>query len=200
MHAANRPTALHLRPLLAASRVALLAVIALVPVARAEDAAPASPAAAQIERGRYFVTIGSCNDCHTPWALGPEGPAPDMTRMLSGHPAEVQVPPAPPAGGPWVTSAFATNTAWAGPWGVSFTANLTSDVETGIGAWTEDEFIGALRSGRHRGRGREILPPMPWPMIGQATDDDLRAVLAYLKSTPPIRNRVPDPLPPAAAE
>lgn len=88
----------------------------------------------------------------------------------------------------------ATNTAWAGPWGTSFTANLTPDAATGLGRWTVDEFIAALRTGRHQGRGRQILPPMPYPMISQLTDDDLRAVFAYLQSIPAIANKVPEPI------
>jgi hypothetical protein len=94
-------------------------------------------------------------------------------------------------------TAAATNTAWAGPWGVSFTANLTPDEETGIGLWSEEEFIATLRTGRHLGRGREILPPMPWPVYGQLSDEDLGAIFAYLTSLPPVHNRVPAPRPPA---
>jgi mono/diheme cytochrome c family protein len=154
---------------------------------------------AQIERGRYLVNGTGCNDCHTPFVLGPEGPHPDMTRMLTGHPADLDMPPAPDlGGGPWVTAASGTNTAWAGPWGVSFTANLTPDEETGIGLWSEEEFLATLRTGRHLGRGREILPPMPWPVYGQLSDEDLGAIFAYLKSLPPVHNRVPAPRPPDA--
>lgn len=171
------------------------------PAQLATSASPAPPAAdaAAIKRGEYLVTIMSCNDCHTPFKLGPRGPEPDMSRRLSGHPESLVMPPAPalPAG-PWLVTSSATNTAWAGPWGVSFTANLTPDPETGLGQWTLQNFKDALRTGRHMGRGRPILPPMPWPMIGNMTDDDMQAVFAYLRSIPAIRNRVPDPIPPAA--
>jgi hypothetical protein len=88
-----------------------------------------------------------------------------------------------------------TNTAWAGPWGVSFTANLTPDENTGLGIWTEDMFIKALREGKHMGTSRPILPPMPWPFIGKYSDEDLKAIFAYLKSIKPIVNHVPEPLP-----
>jgi len=156
---------------------------------------PAAPPSAA-ERGRYLVTAMGCNDCHTPWQMGPQGPAPDMSRMLSGHPAD-SVLPVPAAGSPeWPTAVAATMTAWSGPWGTSFTANLTPDPETGLGRWTVDEFIGALRSGRHQGRGRQILPPMPYPMIRNLTDADLQAVFAFLQSIPAIHNQVPEPLPP----
>ena len=151
---------------------------------------------ARVERGRYLVTAMGCNDCHTPWVLGPEGPAPDMTRALSGHPASLVMPPAPVLPeGPWMATFAATNTAWSGPWGVSFTANLTPHA-TGLADWTEDEFIAALRSGRHRGRGRPILPPMPYFAIRNLTDEDLGSVFAYLRSLPPIDNQVPEPRPP----
>ena len=79
---------------------------------------------------------------------------------------------------------------------MSFTANLTPDPDTGLGKWTADTFIQTLRTGRHEGVGRPILPPMPWPVYRQATDDDLRAVFAYLRSLPPIKNRVPQPVDP----
>ena len=72
------------------------------------------------------------------------------------------MPPPPKLSGPWAWSGAATNTAFAGPWGVSFTANLTPDDETGLGKWTAETFIAALRTGRHEGKGRPILPPMPY--------------------------------------
>jgi mono/diheme cytochrome c family protein len=153
----------------------------------------------RVARGKYLVTIGGCNDCHTPWKLGPTGPAPDTSRLLSGHPEQLELPPAPQLPpGPWTSSVAGSMTAWSGPWGVSFTANLTPDPETGIGKWSEKDFVETIRSGRHEGgRGRQLLPPMPWFNYAEMTDDDLGAVFAYLKSIPPIRNRVPEPLPPA---
>jgi mono/diheme cytochrome c family protein len=140
-----------------------------------------------------------CADCHTPNKMGPNGPEPDESLWLSGHPASVQLPPAPAASGPWIGSMAATMTAWAGPWGVSYTANLTPDPETGTGQWTEQQFVDTIRSGRHLGRGRQILPPMPWPAIRNMTDADLKAIFAYLRTVPPVKNRGPDPLPPAGA-
>jgi mono/diheme cytochrome c family protein len=178
--------------------VAATLVLAALPALAADPAPPAS--AAQVARGAYLVKIMACNDCHTPWKMGPRGPEPDVTRALSGHPQDMAMPAPPPLGqGPWVWVGAGTNTAYAGPWGVSFAANLTSDRETGLGTWTESTFITALRTGRHEGQGRPILPPMPYPQYRQATDEDLRAVFAYLQSLPPIRNRVPQPVEPAAA-
>jgi mono/diheme cytochrome c family protein len=160
----------------------------------AAAARPQGGNAAAVARGKYIVTAGGCNDCHTPWKMGANGPEPDMSLFLSGHPSSMTLPPPPAPSGPWVMSAIATNTAWAGPWGTSFTANLTPDSETGLGQWTEQQFIDTLRTGRHQGRGREILPPMPWPAFKNFNDADLKAIFAYLKTIPPIKNKVPDPV------
>jgi hypothetical protein len=92
-----------------------------------------------------------------------------------------------------------TLTAWNGPWGTSYPANLTPDPDTGLGKWTEDDFVNTIRSGRHLGRGRQILPPMPIDMIRNFTEEDLRSIFQYLHSLPPIKNRVPEPLPPPSA-
>ena len=124
-----------------------------------------------------------------------------MTRMLSGHPQDLEMPAAPVLPpGPWVVAVAGTSTAWAGPWGVSFTANLTPDPETGLGRWTFRNFVDTIRSGRHMGRGRPILPPMPIAMYKHFTDADLAAVFAYLQSIPAINNRVPEPRSPAAED
>ena len=150
-----------------------------------------------VEHGAYMVRVMGCNDCHTPWKMGPKGPEPDMSRALTGHPENLKMPPAPQLPeGPWVAVIGATQTAWSGPWGVSFTANLTPDKETGLGDWTEDMFIKTMRTGLHQGKGRPILPPMPWSMIGKLTDNDLKDVFAYLQSLPPVKNRVPAPVDP----
>jgi hypothetical protein len=147
-----------------------------------------------VERGSYLVnTVGGCNDCHTPWKMGAHGPEPDMSRMLSGHPAEMPMPPAPKISMPWMAAIGASFTAFAGPWGQSYAANLTPD-STGLGTWDEATFMLALRNGKHIGNGRPILPPMPWQNFAKMTDDDLKAIFAYLKSIPPIKNKVPDPI------
>ena len=155
---------------------------------------------ARIERGKYLVNSVGCNDCHTPWKMGPQGPEPDMTRMLSGHPEAIVVTaPAAPPSGVWENGMVfgPTMTSFSGPWGVSFAANLTPDQNTGLGIWTEEMFVKAIRTGRHFGVSRPILPPMPWPAFRNMTDEDLRSVFAYLRSIPPITNHVPDPIPPA---
>jgi mono/diheme cytochrome c family protein len=171
----------------------IAAALALVPMlAIADDA--------MVVRGQYLVTTAGCNDCHTPMVVGANGPERDMTRMLSGHPEQLVMPPLsvrPDA--PWETVASTTFTAWSGPWGVSYTANLTPDPDTGLGRWTLRNFKDTIRTGRHLGRGREILPPMPIPMYKHFTDEDLEAIFAYLQSIPAVKNHVPEPLPPPAA-
>mgnify|MGYP001186326944 CR=1 FL=1 len=162
---------------------------------------PATAASPEIvARGKYLVSTSGCHDCHTPFKLGASGPEPDMSRALSGHPEGLVMPPPPtlPAG-PWLVTSAATNTAWAGPWGVSFTANLTPDAETGMGKWTVKNFRDTIRTGRHMGRGRAVLPPMPVPAYNNFTDGDLDAIYHYLQSIPAIKNRVPEPWAPVAA-
>lgn len=173
----------------------------LVAQAVSAPGAPATGKAARLKRGEYLVQVMSCNDCHTPLKLGPKGPEPDMSRLLSGHPEQLVMPPVPSLPpGPWGLVASVTNTAWAGPWGVSFTANLTPDKDTGLGSWTEEMFVATLRTGKHQGKGRAILPPMPWPWISHLTDADIKDVFAYLQSIPPVRNHVPAPIDPPEAQ
>lgn len=151
----------------------------------------------KVARGEYLVRALACNDCHTPWKMGKNGPEPDMTRMLSGHPQAMTMPPPPKLPeGPWAIVASVTMTAWSGPWGVSFTRNLTPDPETGLGRWTERNFVDTIRNGKAMGKGRPLLPPMPWQMYRTLSDDDLKAIFAYLRSIPAVKNEVPQPLAP----
>ena len=175
-------------------------VIERVPAGGTAKSVTPAPVVDRILRGRYLVDTGGCGDCHTPLKVGKNGPEPDVTRLLSGHPEALKMPPAPklPAG-PWLVTVAATNTAWAGPWGVSFTANLTPDVGTGLGGWSAKQFADTMRTGRHLGVGREILPPMPIPAYRNFNDADLELIFAYLQSIPAVKNKVPAPLPPAAA-
>jgi mono/diheme cytochrome c family protein len=172
-----------------------LALLAFVTASGAPALAGDDAGAKQLERGKYLVTVAGCHDCHTPM----KGRERDMSRMLSGHPeSTVIAAPATMPAGPWHAASSSTGTAWSGPWGVSFTANLTPDPETGLGKWKLQTFVQTIRTGRHMGRGREILPPMPIPMYKHFTDQDLAAIFAYLQSIPAVKNRVPEPLPPAS--
>jgi cytochrome c len=148
----------------------------------------------RVARGRELVFSVGCNDCHTPKKMGPKGPELDMERLLSGHREEANLP-APPTlpKGPWGIVTSMELTAWSGPWGVSFAPNLTPDENTGLGIWTEDMFLQALRTGRHMGVSRPILPPMPWEVYGRLPEEDLKSIYAFLRSLPPVKNRVPEP-------
>jgi len=158
-------------------------------------AAPAAPAQSPVERGKMLVMGGGCHDCHTPKKLGPNGPEADLDKSLSGHPERdgVLAKFKDAKGSPYSTHTNDDLTAWSGAWGVSYAANLTPDETTGIGLWSEDSFVKAIKSGKHMGAGRAILPPMPWFWYNQLPDDDLKAIYAYLKSLPAITNKVPPP-------
>lgn len=127
--------------------------------------------AQKIERGRYLTEIMGCNDCHTPgFFYG----SPDFSRQLSG-----------------------SELGWKGPWGVSFPRNLTPDVETGLGRWSEAQIVNALRTGV-RPDGTVLLPPMPWPNYVKLSDDDAYAIAAFLKSLTPVSHRAPALVSPGA--
>jgi len=159
------------------------------------------PEKSLVERGAYLVRTMGCNDCHTPLKMGPRGPEPDMTRALTGHPSDMPMPAPPPlpADGPWIAYMAATNTAFSGPWGTSFAANLTPDPETGLGKWTFEQFYQTMKTGRHQGKGRALLPPMPYFIVGAAHDQEIRAIFTYLQSLKPVRNKVPVPVDPPGA-
>jgi len=150
-----------------------------------------------VKRGEYLVNMMGCNDCHTPMKMTPQGPAKDLDRLLSGHPAEVPVLPFDTATTKnWVLFNM-SGTSMVGPWGASFSANLTSD-ETGIGSWTEEQFRKALTQGKFKGldNTRPLLPPMPWENYQNIKDEDIKAIFAFLKSTKPVKNVVPTPIAP----
>lgn len=154
------------------SSLAVLALSAATFSCSSQPAGRSRTAAASMtktERGAYLATIMGCNDCHTPGAF--YGAA-DTTRLLSG-----------------------SELGWVGPWGTTYATNLTTDPETGIGQWSEDDIVKALRTGQ-RPDGSPILPPMPWPNLASLTDEDAHALAAYLKSLQPVRHKVPDRLGP----
>lgn len=154
--------------------------------------------AERVARGKYLVNTSGCNDCHTPWKMGGKGPEPDMTRFLSGHPEKLRMPKVDLPPGHWMGAPYMTE--FQGPWGKTYAMNLTPDVNTGIGIWTEDMFLRAIREGRHMGQSRPIMPPMPWTVYRNLNDEDLKSVYAYLRTIPAIHNRVPEYEPPAEPE
>ena len=155
----------------------------------------------QAKWGEHLVTILGCNDCHTPKKMTAEGPVLDSSLLLSGHSSQVPVVVVDRVQAQKI-GMVATNdlTSWVGPWGISYAANLTSD-PTGMGNWTPDRFIYAMRKGAFMGmpNTRSILPPMPWQDFAAMTDGELKAIFAYLLTTHPVDNNVPAPEPPAGA-
>ena len=160
-------------------------LIALALGSIALTASPESLQQKRVARGQYLVTISGCSDCHSPKKAGF---APDTDRLLSGRPATTPAPSQP--ANPGQVSAAGDLTAWYGPWGISYSANLTPDPETGIGRrYNEKSFIKTLRTGK-KPEGEELLPPMPWPNFAQMTDEDLKSIYAYLQTLKPVKNFV----------
>ena len=148
-----------------------------------------------VKRGEYLVNSIGCDDCHSPKAFGPRGPEIISELRFSGYTAGKELPKIN-KGELQNWAMFSHDlTAAVGPWGVSFAGNISSD-ETGIGLWTEEQFIKAIRFGKFKGMdgARQLLPPMPWPVYRNMTDEDLKAIFAYLKTTKPVRNIVPAPI------
>lgn len=148
---------------------------------------------AQVARGMYLVRITGCHDCHSPKV---EGMVPDLTRALSGRPATTSLP----TGAQTEVHASLDLTAWQGPWGYSVASNLTPDPATGLGnRYTAAAFITTMRTGK-KPNGTQIQPPMPSDVYQNMTDDDLRAIFAYLQTIKPIRNAVLAGLPPPGTQ
>jgi mono/diheme cytochrome c family protein/uncharacterized protein YjiS (DUF1127 family) len=125
---------------------------------------------AQIKRGQYLVTFGGCNDCHTPGYFFGKA---DMSRFLGGSDVGFEIPGL----------------------GVFHGPNLTPDPETGLGGWSSDQIVAAITKGQ-RPDGRELAPIMPWHAFANLTAQDVRAIAVYLKSLPPVKNKVPGPFGP----
>jgi cytochrome c553 len=149
----------------------------------------------RVKRGEYLVSIGGCDDCHSPKKMGEMGPEIIPELRLSGYPASKPIQKLDSnvikqgwiIFGPDMTNAV-------GPWGMSFAANITNDY-TGIANWTEENFITALKKGKFKGLegSRDLLPPMPWQSYKNMTDEDIKSIFAYLKTTKPVENIVPAP-------
>lgn len=120
-----------------------------------------APDPALIERGTYLSNLMGCEQCHTPF--GPKGP--DQSKRF--------------AGGLEVPEEFGT---WRSP-------NITQDKETGIGSWSDEQIIAAVREGK-RPDGEQLYPMMPYLGYNIMSDDDARALVAFLRTIEPIKNRV----------
>jgi cytochrome c553 len=173
----------------------VLCVLLVLAVSILDSTGATQAAKADVSRGEYLVQTGGCSDCHTPKIMTPKGPTLDESKSLSGAPANIKVPAVPPgliAPNGWGFLGTNDMTAFAGPWGISYAANLTPDKNTGMGTWTEAAFVKGMRTGKHKGVMGEILPPMPWQGLSKMTDQDLKAIFAYLGTLKPIANKVPE--------
>ncbi len=153
---------------------------------------PVSDSLTLVKKGNHLVNTLGCNDCHSPKIMTEHGPIPDPDRLLSGHPANEQLPSYDTE----ITKNYVllnmNGTAAVGPWGTSFAGNLTPD-ETGIGSWSESQFITSIKHGKYKGLegSRQLLPPMPWQGYAELSDEDIKAIFVYLKSLKPVENIVP---------
>ena len=149
-------------------RMLFSAAVALCTLCANSDAGLAQDA--QIKRGQYLVTLGGCNDCHTPgYFFG----KPDMARFLGGSDVGFEIPGL----------------------GVFHGPNLTPDHDTGLGGWSSDQIVAAITKGQ-RPDGRQLAPIMPWHAFANLTAQDVRAIAVYLKSLQPVKNKVPGPFGP----
>jgi hypothetical protein len=182
-----------MKPTIPTTLAILLLSAAPAACSTSSDAAP-PPVPDPVARGKELVALGGCGHCHTPMVMDPAAgmPVPDPSMRLAGHPMGTPDPEATPGAADQAVIG-STFTAFRAPFGVVYAANLTPHVETGLGAWTEAEFIATMRTGKHRGTGRVVLPPMPWQNLATQSDEDLRAIFAYLRSLPPVENMVPPP-------
>lgn len=171
----------------------LAAALTLATAMAAPTKAPPAPEGSPMARGALLVQVGGCNHCHTPWRFDANlgMPVPEMNRMLSGHPAGAPDPEGKP-GKRDIALIGPTFTSFAMPFGTVYAPNLTPDKDTGMGSWTEKMFLDAIRTGKHLGgTGRAILPPMPWMDLRALPDADLKAIFAFLRSIPAVKNPVP---------
>ena len=149
-----------------------------------------------VERGAYLVNSIGCSDCHSPKTIGANGHEIIPELDLSGFPSNGIVPPIDlkSISKGWIMF-NPDGTSHLGPWGQTFAANLTSD-PSGIGNWTEENFIRAIREGKYKGleNSRDLLPLMPWYFYKNLTDEDLISIFYYLKTTRPVANIVPPPI------
>jgi len=153
--------------------------------------------AEKIKRGEYLVNSIGCDDCHSPKRVGSNGFEVIAEKRFSGFNPDEPLPTVNPGEVKKGWMLFAPDlTSAVGAWGQSYAANISSDA-TGIGNWTEEQFIKSLREGKSKGLDgtRPLLPPMPWFVYKNMNDDDLKSIFAYLKTTQPVHNVVPQPRP-----
>jgi mono/diheme cytochrome c family protein len=147
-----------------------IALASAVGVAAATSMLPTAQAQTPVERGHYLVVAAGCTDCHTPGFFFGK---PDMAKYLGGSDVGLEIPGL----------------------GVFPGRNITPDKETGIGNWTDEQIAAALTTGK-RPDGRQLAPFMPYEALSQLTKEDVAAIIAYLRSIPPVNNQVAGPFKP----
>jgi hypothetical protein len=181
--------------LAAITGIITLALIACTDTAAKSDGPIVISQDSLIKRGSYLVNSIGCDDCHSPKSFGPNGPELIMEKRFGGHLSDAPVGKVDKnvMKEGWMLFGMDLTSA-VGPWGISYSANISSDA-TGIGNWTEEQFFRAIREGKSKGlkESRPLLPPMPWFVYKNMSDEDLRAIFAFLKSTKPVNNLVPGP-------
>ncbi len=148
--------------------VAIAVILLAIAASAALPAGGTGPSQEVVERGRYLTSIMDCSGCHTPGALGGK---PDSTRPLGGSDIGFKIPSL----------------------GIFYPPNLTPDRESGLGTWTTEQIVKAVRTGV-RPDGRMLAPVMPYHNYAILTDDDARALAIYLRTLKPVRNKVPGPV------
>ena len=148
--------------------VAIAVILLAIAASAALPAGGTGPSQEVVERGRYLTSIMDCSGCHTPGALGGK---PDSTRPLGGSDIGFKIPSL----------------------GIFYPPNLTPDRESGLGTWTTEQIVKAVRTGV-RPDGRMLAPVMPYHNYAILTDDDARALATYLRTLKPVRNKVPGPV------
>ncbi len=173
--------------------ILVLSLVLFINASKKETSTLIGKQEAQIEQGKYLVDTYGCAHCHTPKKMTDRGPVKDETLWLSGHNSKAPMPEinASLVAKGWTLSNM-DHTVHLGPWGLTYSANITSD-DTGIGLWTLDHFKKSLREGKHKGldNSRMVMPTMPWTDYVNMSDEDIESLFAYLKSTKPIKNVVP---------
>lgn len=159
--------------------------------------------ALKVERGQILTVEHGCVFCHSPKVTEEDDLIPDPDKLFSGHPSDKKLPdiPADIIGYDKWFGLYTTGfTAWGGPWGISYAANITPHKENGIGKWSEKDFINVIRLGIHSSFKRTLMPPMPWNEINRLSDEDLGAIFVYLQTVKPIDNKVPESVPMKSTE
>ena len=148
-----------------------------IPIMEPPPSQAANPVnSALIEQGRYMIELIGCAACHTNGALNGD---PDFDQWLAGSDTGI---------------AYTNPMKYDMP-GVVFPSNLTPDPGTGIGNSSDDEITSAIRAGSSRHGLRQIVV-MPWLAYSKLSDADTAAIVAYLRSLPPVEHKVPDYVPP----